>query len=59
MENQERVLAYKLAKELSLQDIQEVSGGANGFAMSQRTTAAPSGGSPSNIDVTVDVVVDF
>lgn len=52
--NKERVLAYKLAKEIDHKDLVEVSGG--GFCH------RPSGGvtgSPSSMDGNIDVVIDW
>lgn len=48
----DRVLAYKLAKEIDLKDLDEVSGG------TVRGTAGPTG-STGNMDGNVDVTVDW
>lgn len=52
---QERVLAYKLAKEIDHDQLSDVSGGS---WMTSRMTFGPTGSSGSQ-DGHVDVVVDF
>lgn len=53
----QRVLAYNLAKEISHEQMSEVSGG---MQQSFRTTFQPSGsGSMKQLDASVDVSVDW
>ncbi|MDP1602221.1 MAG: hypothetical protein Q8M03_03065 [Legionella sp.] len=59
MENQnERVLAYTLAKQISHEELSDVSGGkASGWQMTQYLTGGASGGGGSwdtRLDITVD-----
>lgn len=54
--NKERVLAYSLAKVISFEDLAAVSGG--GVSCSSQTTG-PSGQSRQDLDVRIDVHVDW
>lgn len=59
MENNSRVLAYSLAKEISLDDLKEVSGGNNaGFATS-KGTARMTGLSDAGRDYEADIGIDW
>lgn len=51
--NEERVLAYKLAKEIDINDLDDISGG------SVRPTGGPTGSYPGNMDGAVDTTVDW
>jgi hypothetical protein len=58
MENRnDRVMAYRLAKVISQEEIESVSGGA-GAGMTQKSTIKPTGNS-SNWDTYLDYVADF
>lgn len=52
--NQDRILAYSLAKVIEISDMSEVAGGST---MSHRETMRPSG--VAGWDVFVDMVIDF
>lgn len=58
MENKkERVLAYRLAKEISNEELEQVSGGI-GFKMTTSATFRPTG-STGQMDAFVDISVDW
>lgn len=50
---EERVLAYKLAKEIDINDLDEISGG------SVKPTAGPTGSYPGNMDGGADTTIDW
>lgn len=56
MENKQRVLAYSMAKVIEPHLLEDISGGAN---WCHRETAKPSGTDRRNVDVFVDVSIDF
>lgn len=53
----ERVMAYRLAKVISQEELESVSGGAGG-GITQKSTLRPTGNS-SNWDTNIDYVADF
>ncbi|MDI9818511.1 MULTISPECIES: bacteriocin [unclassified Legionella] len=57
MENKERVLGYCASKELTNEELTEVSGGS--AKMTTRTTQRATGSYPGNVDGVVDQVVDW
>ncbi|MFC3908682.1 hypothetical protein ACFORL_06275 [Legionella dresdenensis] len=58
MEDNKRVLAYTLAKEISREELENVSGGSGQMGWCSRPTFRASG-SNGSWDTVVDVVIDF
>jgi hypothetical protein len=56
--NKERVIAYKLAKEINAQDLMDVSGGANPSTLTQKGCMVPTG-QLGSLDLIVDAGIDW
>ena len=57
--NQERIMAYQLAKEINIQDLGSISGGANSSSTCHHMTFKPSGSDIHNLDGYLDVTIDW
>lgn len=57
MENKERVLGYCTSKELTNEELTEISGGS--VKMTTRTTQRVTGSYPGSLDYVVDQAVDW